>query len=100
MTTFKIYSLSNLQICDYIILSVVTMLYIMIIGLIYFITGHLYLLIPVTHFFHPLTPLPSDDHQFILCFYGFCFVMFVLLLISHMSELIQFLSLSDLLHLA
>ena len=41
MITFKIYCLSNLQICST-VLTIVTKLYIIFAGLIYFITGSLY----------------------------------------------------------
>ena len=33
----------------------------------YFITGNLYLLIPLTYFTHPLIFLPSGNHAFVLC---------------------------------
>ena len=48
MRTFKIYSLSNLQICNTVLLTIVTMLCITSPWLIYFITGSLYLLTTFT----------------------------------------------------
>ena len=44
MRTLKIYSLSNFQICNTVLLTIVTMLYIRSPWLIYFINGSLYLL--------------------------------------------------------
>ena len=53
MRKFKIYSLSDFQICNTILLTMVAMLYITSPWLTYFITGSLYLLTPFTHFSHP-----------------------------------------------
>ena len=58
MRTVNTYSLSNYQICSSVLLSTVSMLYITSPGLIYFITGSLYLLSPFTHFAHPPRPRP------------------------------------------
>ena len=52
MRTFKIYSLSNFQICKTVCLTIVTILYITFPRLIYLITGRLYLLITFTSFTH------------------------------------------------
>ena len=52
MRTFKI-SLSNFQICNTALLIIVAMLYISSLGVIYFVTGNLYLLTTFTHFIHP-----------------------------------------------
>ena len=50
-------------------------LYITSLGLIYFITGSFCLLIPSTYFTYLPTPLPSGNHQLVLCIYRcFCFV--------------------------
>ena len=48
MRTFKIYSLSNFQLCNTISLTVVTMLYLTSPGLISFITRSLYFLTSLT----------------------------------------------------
>lgn len=56
MRIFMIYSLSNFQTCNTVLLTVVAMLYVTSPGLIHFITGSLYLLITFTHFAHPSTP--------------------------------------------
>ena len=50
MKTFKIYSLSNFQIHNTVLLTIVTMLYDTSLGLIHFIIGGLYLLSLFTHF--------------------------------------------------
>ena len=57
-------------------LTIFLMLYITSPWLIYFITGGLYLLIPLTYFVS-LTPLPSGNHPFFSVFmslFSFCFV--------------------------
>ena len=80
METFKIYSLSNFQICNTVLLTLVTMLYVTSPGLIYLITGSLYLLTPFTQFTRPLPPAPAsgDYHLLSVCIYElgfwFCFV--------------------------
>ena len=56
MTAFKIYSLSNFQIYNTVLLTIVTMLYITSSECIYLITGSLYLLTIFTHFSHHLPP--------------------------------------------
>lgn len=58
MRIFKIYSLSNSQIYNTVLLTIVTMLYITPLGLICFITGSFYLLTPLIHFFHHLCQPP------------------------------------------
>ena len=50
MRSFKIYTHSNFQIYNTVLLTIVTRLYITSPGLTYFITGSLYLLIPSSHF--------------------------------------------------
>lgn len=60
MRTFKIGSLSNFQACNTILLTIVAMLYVTSRGLIYAISGSLYLLRTVT----PFSPVPC------------CFVIF------------------------
>lgn len=52
--TFNIYSLSNFQICDTILVTIVVMLYIITFpGFIHFVAGNLYLLTPL-----PVSPPP------------------------------------------
>ena len=73
MRAFKTYSLSNFQIPNAVLITLVTMLYITSPGLIYFITGYVYLLTLFTHFSVPGTsPLATTN---LLCIYelGFCF---------------------------
>ena len=93
--------LSNFQICNTLLLTIVTMLYITSHDL--FITGSCYLSTPFTHFNHsyPLlwqSPICSLCLQVWICL--FCFVcLFVLIL--HINEIIQFLLfLLHLFHLA
>ena len=66
--------------------------------LIYFVTGSLYLLIFLTYFTHPLTPLPSDSHLFVLCIcesLSVLLCLFVLLFqIPHISEIMWYLPFS------
>ena len=56
MKAYKIYSLSNFQIYSSVLLTVVTLLYIASPGLIYSITGSVYLSTPFIHFCLSLTP--------------------------------------------
>ena len=51
--TFKVHSLSNFQIYNTVLLTIITMLHIIAPGLTYFTTGSLSLLTPITHFIHP-----------------------------------------------
>ena len=53
------------------------MLYIISLGLIYFITGSLYLLTTFTHFAHPHASAPSN-YQSVLCIYEFGFLFLFL----------------------
>ena len=53
------FTLSNFQIRNTVLLTIITMLYITSLGLIYLITGSLYLLAPFTHSAHPPTPTLS-----------------------------------------
>ena len=62
---FLRFILNNFQICNTILLTIVTMLYITSPQLIYLITGSLYLLTPFTHFTYPQTPSPlATTHLF------------------------------------
>ena len=61
MRTFKIYSLSNIQICNSVLLTIVIKLYITSPWLIYFITRYLYLLTIFIHFTHPPPPLATTN---------------------------------------
>ena len=98
-TTFKIYSLSNFQIYHGMLLTVVIMLYITSSGLIYLITGSLYLLTIFTHFTYP----PTNPHlwQPPIC----SLPMSLVFLDPHISKticlcIVKYLCLSDLFHLA
>ena len=71
MRTFKIYSLSNVQIYNTVLLTTVTLLYITSRRLVYLIAGSLYLLTIFTHFTHPPQHPTSGKHQPVLCFYEF-----------------------------
>ena len=53
MMTFKIYSPSNFQISNTLLLTVVTGLYIASPGLFHLMTRNLYLVTPFSHFSHP-----------------------------------------------
>ena len=89
MRTFKIYTLSNFQKCNTILLTVVTMLYITYPWL---ITGNLYVLIAFIHFSYPPAPT-SGNHQSFLCIYEFCLLLLLYIcLIPHLSEIIWYLS--------
>ena len=68
MRTFKNYSLSNCHICNIVLLTIVTMLFITSPWLISFITGSLYLLTSFIHFAH-LSPPAFGNHQSVLCIY-------------------------------
>ena len=81
--TFKIYSLSNFQIYNIVLLTVFTLLYIPSPGLIYFITGSLYFVTTFTHFAHRLTST-SSNHESVLCIYEFFFCF----KISRISEIV------------
>lgn len=59
LRTFKFSSLSNFQIHST-VLTLVTVLYIITPGLVYFVTGGLYLLTTCTHFAHPKTLTPGN----------------------------------------
>ena len=73
------FALSNFQVCDTVLLTIVTMLYIRSSGLIHLITGSLYLSYKLvgfdqhSTFFHTLA---LGDHQSTLCFYEFGFFSF------------------------
>ena len=54
MRSFKIYSFSNFQICNIVLLKIATTLYITSPWLAYFVSRSLHLLIPLTHFVTPL----------------------------------------------
>ena len=72
MKTFKMYSLSNFQIYNTVLLTIVAMLYVISPWLIYFITESLYIFIPLTHFTHPPPPT-SGNHQCVLSIFHFIF---------------------------
>ena len=71
LKTFKIYPLSNFQIFDTVLLTLVTKLYVPFPWLIYFITGSLYL-------FDPLHPT-SDNYQSVLCICELAIFFFLVL---------------------
>ena len=74
MRTFTVYSLSSFQICNTVLLTIASMLYILSQWLTCFITGSLYLLIPFIHF----RLVAASDRRypmqyFWLKFFGFFF---------------------------
>ena len=86
-----IYSLSNFQIYNIVLLTRITMLYITSPGFIYLITGSLYLLNSLTHFFLHLRQPP------ICSLYEFGFFLLLLSMffkVLHISEIMQYLSFS------
>ena len=58
------------------------------------ITGDIYHPFPFTHFFQPMTTLPSGNHQFVLCIYSFDSAFCSFLKIPLISGIIQHLSFS------
>ena len=74
MRGLKIYSLSNFQIYNIVLLTRVTLLYVTSPGLIYFITGTLYL---VTTFIHVAHPQISSASYFVLSASSLCKVSLV-----------------------
>ena len=58
MKTFKMYCLSNYQIYNTVLFTIVTMLHILSPELICLVIQSLYLLVTQTHFFQTLHPLP------------------------------------------
>ena len=79
MRTFKIYSLSNFQICNTVLLIIVAMLYITSPWLAHFKTGILFLLTLFTQFLQQI-----GSHQSVLriCELGFCVCWFLSCLLS------------------
>ena len=71
MRTFKIYSISNFEICNSVSLAIVTILYITLLGLTYFITGSLYLFTAFTYFAHLLAPASGSDQSVLFLLFGF-----------------------------
>ena len=62
MITFKICLLSNVQACNPGLPTIVTLLYILFLGLNFFLTGHLYLLKISVHSAHfPTPPLATTN---------------------------------------
>ena len=90
--TFKIYSLKNFQIYNIVLLVIVTILYIISSEFIHVIPGSLHLLTNISLFF-PLTSLWQPPFHTL-------FPWVWLFKILHISGNIQYVSLSDLLHLA
>ena len=89
MRTFKIYSFSNFQIYNTVLLAIVTMPYITSPGLTYFITGSLYLLTPFSHFMHPYPRLWQPQ----ICSVYLWFQVFYFL-VPHIDETYSYLSFS------
>ena len=77
----KIYSISNFEICNSVLLAIVTILYITLLGLTYFITGSLYLFTAFTYFAH-LLPLPLAVTS-LFCFYYLDFLRFRIWVRAH-----------------
>ena len=90
--TFKIYSLKNFQIYNIVLLVIVTILYIISSEFIHIIPGNLHLLTNISLFF-PITSLWQPPFHTL-------FPWVWLFKILHISGNIQYVSLSDLLHLA
>ena len=76
MISFKIYSLSNFQICNTVFLTIVTMLSITYLWLIYFINGILCLLTLFSHLSHPLPLATTSLFSVCMSLVFFCFVFF------------------------
>ena len=95
MRAFKTYSVNNFQIYNTVLLAIVTMLYITSPGLIYLITGSLYILTTLTHFSHFHCP-PLSIWQLLSVLYEFG--VFFFYKHSYVSKIIQYLSFFDLLH--
>ena len=77
MRIFKIHSFSNIQICNTVLLTIVTMLYIASPRLVYFITGYCYLWFPFPFCPHPTLWLWQSP---ICCLYQWALDFFVLFL--------------------
>ena len=93
--TLKIYSPSKIQVYNTKSLTTITMLYIRSPELIHLITGIFYSLTDIFHSPHPLPPTQPFKTTMLLS------VLWVYLVqIPHISEITQYLSLCDLLHLA
>lgn len=73
MRNSKIYFLSSFQICNTVLSTIVTMLYMTSPELIYLIPRSLYLFTPFTHFASPPTSLSSVSVNSVL----FCFLDFM-----------------------
>lgn len=91
MSTFKICALSNFQVYNVALLTIASMLYMRSPELTRLRTGSLYSLAIFTHFLHSLA---SDNHQSARCFNEFCCFRF-----PDVGEIIQYVSVSDFLHL-
>ena len=102
MRIFKIYFLSNFQLCNVVLLAIVTTLYISSSWLTHFIIRSLYVLTFI-YLAQPLTPhlcqppLSSLHLWATLSWWRF-FVVVVFYKILHISKMIQYLSLSHLFH--
>ena len=92
MRSFKVYSLSNFQRGHTILLTIVTMLCITSSWLLYFIIRSLYIFTSLKLFL----PTPTCSWQSPIC----CLYLWGFFSISHISEIIRYLSFSDLFHLA
>ena len=73
MRTCKIYSHSNFQIYNRVLLGIVTVLYVTSSRLIYLITESLKVWIAFTHFIHLSIPTTLVKHQSVLCIHEFFF---------------------------
>ena len=89
MRTFKTYFLSNFQICNTVLLIIVTMLYFT--SSWHFITGPLYLFTLLTHFIYANPPAPSSGkQQFVLCIYELGYFLFVCFFRFHIWDHVIF----------
>ena len=81
MKTFKIYSLSNFQTYNTVLLTIITMLHIRS-------RTYLYLVILINNHLYPLPPTASPafgNYVFVLCIYEFVVCLFK---IPHISDII------------
>lgn len=88
--TFKIYCLSNFQVCNTVLLTVVTTWYIRLLELAHFVSGNWYSL---TNIFHTPYSLTTAILLFL------CVQFFFFFKIPCINEIMQYLFLSDLFHL-
>ena len=101
MRNLRVYFPNSFEIYHMAVLTIVIMLYITSLVIISLITESFYLLTTSLKFTHPsLTPLGTQIHCFSMSLFPLCFSFFLKKKkISHISDIIQGLSLSELFHL-